>query len=192
MFSQTKTIPVALTSTGNNPQKKDKKTKNIQILDENAQGKNLTEDNEIDDEIKEMVINNKISELYKLISSTTSDVQKDYLEKHKFLELPMEHRLVNHPKNFSPISYIQNFLSAEGDMVWTDIKTKNYASLLQRAQHERIELLHHPVNGNTIFHEDISLINFYKRYDINILDRPNWNGDRINLNIETLLNHPLK
>lgn len=140
-----------------------------------------TSDEPNSDFIESLILNNKLDELYAVMTNTVLETRyESELDKHENLLLPDKYVQVKHPEEFAPVRFIRNFIAKGGADVWMHLQAEDYTFFVEQKIISNIERLQHPVTGNTIFHENVALLNLYTSYQGDILYIPNWLGETVN------------
>lgn len=90
-------------------------------------------------------------------------------------ELPAEFRKICHPESTKPVALIKYFLERNGDKIWVNIAAQNFDSICELAGNG-VERLQHPLTGNTIFHQDLTMVYLYRHYNASLFHVQNWDG----------------
>lgn len=148
--------------------------------------------------IKGLIERNKIRKLYNLMRTLKRDniienisnvhiccvhcycEKKIATETKECMEhpLPKKYLKEHHPPNFKPVQHTQNFLDKDGDVIWDNIEMEKYDTLYDYLS-KGIEYLQNPINGNTIFHENSTLLFIFIKENLKITKTLNWKGDQI-------------
>lgn len=140
----------------------------IEDYDEFMERKRVTEELLIN-----LIDNNRLEDLYQwLLKNPNYDNRRVMIH-----QMPPKY-WENRPDNFAPAARIRTFLKMGGDKIWKSINAFEMSYIIDwgRKCKQTDFLMQHPLTGNTIFHENLSLLNAFDNVPESVLSMSNYDG----------------
>lgn len=140
----------------------------IEDYDEFMERKRVTEELLIN-----LIDNNRLEDLYQwLLKNPNYDNRRVMIH-----QMPAKY-WENRPENFAPAARIRTFLKMGGDKIWKSINAFEMSYIIDwgRKCKQTDFFMQHPLTGNTIFHENLSLVNAFDNVPESVLAMTNYDG----------------